>query len=484
MCIPVVPTRANRLSCAEGKERKPRGQFSESDRQATSVTRGVGACMRCRAQRIRCSPSDPNNPAGPCGPCSKVSKTNKKTIHRIPCYRYKFATMVLHRSGGLNYTKRFTHAQVIDIGDYCDNTISMIEMTQGLCKMPVTLRVRRFKPRDGDEINRWWHDESGALREQSLQPFCLADVEKTAKQFKKYIDENALDGLEEAARYSDDIVKGTFRMIANECRGIADPGKSRSKKTPKEVADQLEMRQFLCMVVKLWFAMRHETGTAWLCGPETLVAPGVLMAPGEKPGVPRMIVAQFDSIRHERIYKDLEPRVLKKIESYICSCNMNAWFVVYLASFLLLHQVSKSSEDRRRWAADRANTSLVLQGDKTRYGPINHPLTALVEYIQESGRSLLLHWQYFKRCDLMNVDWDNPSRAPLTHLRPYQLNFMKATVGMLKQSAGSIPATPDQGCWEHELFWISHLFGSPASNDKNWVPPEGFTRAKPSVGNC
>lgn len=51
--IPIVTTLANRPHYAEVKERKKRGQFSEVDRQATSVTRGVGACMRCRAQRIR-----------------------------------------------------------------------------------------------------------------------------------------------------------------------------------------------------------------------------------------------------------------------------------------------------------------------------------------------------------------------------------------------------------------------------------------------
>lgn len=100
-------------------------------------------------------------------------------------------------------------------------------MTQGLCKMPVTLRVRRFNPRDGDEINRLWRDRTGTLKEQLLQPFCLADVEKTAKQFKKYIEENALDGLEEAAKGSDDIVRETFRMIANECRGTAVSGAGR-----------------------------------------------------------------------------------------------------------------------------------------------------------------------------------------------------------------------------------------------------------------
>lgn len=145
--------------------------------------------------------------------------TNKKTIHRIPCFRFKITAMVLHRAGGLNYTKRFTHAQVVDTGDYADSTILVVEMTQGLCRMPVNLRVRRFHPRKGDVINRRYI-ENGVSKEQELQPYCLADVEKTAKEFAKYIDDNALDGLEEAVKNSDDIVKQTFCMIARECRGL------------------------------------------------------------------------------------------------------------------------------------------------------------------------------------------------------------------------------------------------------------------------
>lgn len=70
--------------------------------------------------------------------------------------------------------------------------------------------------------------------------------------------------------------------------------------------------------------------------------------------VPRMIVAQFDSIRHERIYKNLAPRVLKLYEKLITSSDMQSWFVIYLVTFLFLHQVSCISFDRYRRVRDNS----------------------------------------------------------------------------------------------------------------------------------
>lgn len=51
----------------------------------------------------------------------------------------------------------------------------------------------------------------------------------------------------------------------------------------------------------------------------------------------------------------------------------------------------------------------------------------------------------------------------------------------------SIPSTPAEGCWEHELFWVSKMFVSESSRTPDgkgsyWTPPETFTREKPSVG--
>jgi hypothetical protein len=66
--------------------------------------------------------------------------------------------------------------------------------------------------------------------------------------------------------------------------------------------------------------------------------------------MPRMIVAQFDSIRHERIYKVLFPRVLKLLEKVLTSKNMEAWLTGYLVTFLLLELIGSASKDRERWA--------------------------------------------------------------------------------------------------------------------------------------
>jgi hypothetical protein len=46
----------------------------------------------------------------------------------------------------------------------------------------------------------------------------------------------------------------------------------------------------------------------------------------------------------------------------------------------------------------------------------------------------------------------------------------------------SIPTTPEKGCWEHELFWVSKMFVSEPSRGVDWTAPEIFTQAKPSVG--
>ena len=129
-----------------------------------------------------------------------------------------------------------------------------------------------------------------------------------------------------------------------------------------------------------------------------------------------------------------------------------------------------------------------------------------MEDLQNSGVVLLLYWTYFKRADLMKVDWDNPKKSPL--VVPYQVEFMKWTVQELGKTrtfaiyaihgatfrrahadlsdsttGDGIPQTPSDGCWEDSLFWISRMFLSAPSEENNeWSPPEKFERSKPSVG--
>jgi hypothetical protein len=46
---------------------------------------------------------------------------------------------------------------------------------------------------------------------------------------------------------------------------------------------------------------------------------------------------------------------------------------------------------------------------------------------------LLAHWQYFKRCDLMNFDWNDIEESALAFLEPSQIQCIKSVVRRLKE---------------------------------------------------
>lgn len=145
-----------------------------------------------------------------------MRRDSKKTIHNLPCLRYKVTSIVTYRPGGLGLTKRFTHTKVVDVTEYTDNIIYEIQMMQGLCREPVRLQVRRFRAKDTDILDRKYVD-NGIPRVQRIEPFCLADVKQTAREFEEYIWRNAIEGLTEAVKDSDGIVREVFAMVARHC---------------------------------------------------------------------------------------------------------------------------------------------------------------------------------------------------------------------------------------------------------------------------
>lgn len=92
-----------------------------------------------------------------------------------------------------------------------------------------------------------------------------------------------------------------------------------------------------------------------------------------------MIVAQFDSIRHERIYKEFCPKVLRTYESHLTSGNRDTWFTLYLVTFLFLTLVGSASRDRLRHAKQVA-------GDETQVCPIAPLYLCLIRQLTISRR--------------------------------------------------------------------------------------------------
>lgn len=120
---------------------------------------------------------------------------------------------------------------------------------------------------------------------------------------------------------------------------------------------------------KFWFAARestidcsrnilmiqgHTTGTAWICGEETLG-----MSPEKKErsyplynkiSLPRMILAQFDSINCTRLLDVYGAEVTKNLEHLYLLNQPRWWFTIYLSTFILLREASHVSEDRYKHA--------------------------------------------------------------------------------------------------------------------------------------
>lgn len=128
--------------------------------------------------------------------------------------------MVVYRAGGLGYTERFDHTKVVNLNfdDYIDTVTYDIEITQGLCQSPMPLQVRRFRPRQTDKTHWTYQVDARTHKSQDTGAFCLVDIEEAARKFNEYIDRNAANGLAEAVKDSDDMVKEVFAMIEKHCR--------------------------------------------------------------------------------------------------------------------------------------------------------------------------------------------------------------------------------------------------------------------------
>ncbi|KAK0735391.1 hypothetical protein B0T21DRAFT_384256 [Apiosordaria backusii] len=444
----------------------------------TSDTRAMRACIRCHNQRVRCRPNtdNPNDPLAPCSTCLDVRRESKKTIHNLPCLRQRLSSVVLHRDGGLGYTNRFTHNQLIDIpaSDYADEFITTIEMAQDLCKTPMRLKVRAFKAREGDKLVRHFVDKDGV----TIPAYCLIEVKSAGKTFREYLAANAVKGLEESTEESDDLIKEVFGMIANHLRPSLVRSPSKIHLFSRQDRKSFDQDGFLLRAVRLWFAIRHQTGSAWLCGEETLGMDSVEL---KARYVPRMIVAQFDSIRYQMVFKSQAPQFLKEYALVLGSNNMGAWFPTFKVTFLFLHNVACICKDRYRHARENSQGRPM----ETRYGARDHTLTRFVEDVQRGAVAMLAYWMYFKRCDVMNFEWDaeSVSKSPLQKLEPEQLKFLKKIVERLKAKLSSIPTTPQEGCWEHELYWVSLMFVSEPLMINTWKIPVIFSTVTPSVGN-
>ncbi|KAK3995581.1 hypothetical protein QBC44DRAFT_233776 [Cladorrhinum sp. PSN332] len=432
------------------------------------------ACHRCRNQRIKCV-RDPEKYGinGPCVACCALPNGNSTKIeHWFPCitFGYKLHHIITYRAGNLGLTARFDHHKMANVPAVNPQEVFTIRITQRLCAKPMVLEVHYFQPADSDKLDREFV-ANGVRQVQKLPPVCLHDVTEASKVFVKYVTENALEAIRLAAQDddSDDIIKEIFAMILFHLESLPVLAEYDNKQR-----DEKE-RGFLEKAIFHWFAIRLGLGSAKICGPQTL---NITPVSGYMPkhgllSVPRMIIAQFDSIRHQTVYTKLDREVLMDLERALLSGGKTQWFTVFLAMFLFLNIVSCSSRDRYRYVRENSQG----QPLDTRYGKVGDPNTEYVEDLHYGAAMLLAHWDYFKR-----VDFASMTGKGLDPLEPYQHNFINYLSVRLQQRIDTIPRSPLDGFWESDLAWVLRIFSPKTRKDDVWLPPPIFSQVKLSAG--
>ncbi|PKS11056.1 hypothetical protein jhhlp_002817 [Lomentospora prolificans] len=434
--------------------KKARAAFTEDARRETGETRKIGACIRCRFQRSRCIP-DPDDPNRECKTCGDVRKESKKVVHRLPCLRWKIMDIVLSRIdagplGSLRLTERWQGFTLRDVSEWVGEDTRTINITLGICSIPLVLQVRKFKPRTGDVTYRCWRDGNNEKRVE-LAPYALASIKGTTQSLKEYLNANALKTLEAGCRdqNNDQLIRETYWWVIRQHENLKVDGL-----TDRE---QPEEWKFLADVLRLWMAIKHTIGSSYLCGTERL---GMEPKTDDQSyplfgriSTPRMVVAQNDSILASEIIAPLRRRVLKQLEAHLKANKPRSWFTLYLAVFLLLHNTSVVSADRRRHGRENGASK-------------GYSLPRFVEELHIGANVLLAYWSYYRTDeDPLEVGCLDRHRSRLMDLTAEQFTFIQKSCKRMRDIRTTFKNVVN---WDDQLYWVCRMF------DKEWEASPHF----------
>ncbi|KAF2189594.1 hypothetical protein K469DRAFT_562001 [Zopfia rhizophila CBS 207.26] len=422
------------------RRRRPRGQFRTTEqREKTSATRKMRACLRCRMQRVRCEIDD-SDPSGVCKTCRNIMKP---TIHKLPCVRWILTDCALYRIADLGYTHRWLDWKMTDISDWESEEIRVSNMRCTLLpSFSIPIKFRRFVPREGDLMRRSWYDNK-EKRSISVTPYAIASMSETANELSTVMDEKMFDYLHDAVANTDKFIYNTYAFARQHIK----------RTTVKE--EGVLMRN----VLRICFAVHFSGGSAYLEGDDTLDIP-LATDPsynlcGKVP-YPPIADTQLDLILFSKFYQPLQKLILDGLSKLVMSNKPQYWTTIYLVTFMLLHNCSVLTWDRYRHARKH--------GTKERY-----TLPRFVENLHRGANILLAHYHYYKGdMHLPEIDWKQRHTIRLAHLSPPEFGFFIRSTELVKEKEDHIRICLEYDSWEDELYFVSQMF------EKDWSPRELF----------
>ncbi|KAI1076678.1 hypothetical protein F5B20DRAFT_584098 [Whalleya microplaca] len=449
---------------------------SQPERRSRSRLEGSNREQAANTRKIKCKPDLDNPESLRCLNCRLLNQESKKVVHKIPCLRYKITEIALFREGGLGLTQRWTGAKMKDLGprDWTSEQTPTIKIILAKYEHPFEAEVRRFKPNSTDITWRNWVDPAGNLRRINIEPYALANISKTAAEYSAYVFENANLAVRQYTKNPtvNELVRKTYAAALDYTRKLEE--------YPMDYKD-VNPAYFLLRYFRLWFTIRklsvnflfcldgsidetgNTTGSAFLVGNDAARLHMQGEADYDCPyrgmvSLPRMVTAQFDSLAYETILAPQRKLVLEGLSKMMQSQDQQYFFTIYLTVFMLLHEVSAISADRRRHARDNRS-------------PHRYTLAPFVESLQEGANIILGHWHYYKRdIDPHVVTKEAKKKAEKSvwgGLGPDEAQLLAETC----QAYNEIKREPVVGegmTWEDDLYFVSHMF------DDKWKPSDTF----------
>ena len=245
---------------------------------------------------------------------------------------------------------------------------------------------------------------------------------------------------------------------------------------------------------RLWFAIRHTTGSSWLVGEDTLgMSPEVKDHSyplfGKVP-IPPVLLSQFDIIITLNLLQPLRKVVLDHLQRIIAANKPRSWLTIYLCTFILLHNCAMVTADRYRHARKHglkvgpwprltctsrqlmpSQDSLFLAcvgGGSTSWGervvgPLSLPHWGLLAFLSrlEESRKPCSIWS---DCRTSSVHNQNVWACPTERLIIPRVSYFGCTTDELLSLEDQIRIMKAHELFEDELYFVSQMF------DKDWTP--------------
>ncbi|PMD58388.1 uncharacterized protein K444DRAFT_532135 [Hyaloscypha bicolor E] len=434
------PQRSQSPHVVDNPGRLPRGVYkNRKDREETAQTRGVGACIRCRMQRIRCV-LNPDDPRGVCITCMKPTKFKAS---RLPCLRYKLTEVRLFTESmapGLVWSTRWQDLQLKDINVWASSETRTIKLTQDYVATPLTFQVRQFVPLESDMLDRRWAHGS-VKKSVTLPPYAFANMREALEIYKDFINREGTRHLYSILDRNDGLVWATYgtAIKASNSPTVTEPEKI-----------------LLKMIVRLWVASRMTTKSERICGDDILDMPQNLLDEthpmhGQIP-IPPVMGAQIETLITHNIMARLKPRILEQLYNLITANKPSNWLSTYLCTFILLHDCSLKVAKNAVYARKH--------GMKTQFANMD-----AISEIQMGANILLAYFHYScKGYRVFEDGWKEGKMKSMASLNEEQAQFIQKTADYVKINKHHFAKVVDQKLYEHEHYFIAQLY------DDDWKP--------------